>query len=175
MSAPSPRPSAFRGIGNDLLGELRVAFCALAMNIVENDRFSETWRFRQAHIARNYAFEDLCAEECAQVRCDLPGKRGSLVVHRKQDPLNFQTGIERAPDAYQGIQKLRDTFQSQVFTLDGNEHGIRGYKRVQREEVQSGRTVQDDIAILFLQGLQRGLELILAVFCTDEFYGGSRK
>ena len=45
MSAPSPRPSAFLGIGNDLLGELRVTFCALAVNIVKNNRFAEAPSF----------------------------------------------------------------------------------------------------------------------------------
>src|SRR4029077_12135494 len=104
MSAPSPRPSAFLGIGNNLLGELRVAFCALAMNIVENDRFPETWRFRQAHIARNDAFKDLRSKECAQVRGDLPGERGSLVVHGEEDSLDLQAWIQGAPDAHQRIK-----------------------------------------------------------------------
>src|SRR5216684_4421774 len=104
MSAPSPRPSAFRGIGNDLLGELRVALCALTMNIVENDRFPKTWRFRQAHIARNHALKDLRPKECAQIGGDLPGKRRSLVVHRQEDSLNLQVWIQRAADTHQGIQ-----------------------------------------------------------------------
>src|SRR5207253_5648025 len=41
------------------LGELCIAFCALAVSIVEYDRFAETWRFGKPHVAWNYAFEDL--------------------------------------------------------------------------------------------------------------------
>src|SRR6202795_170917 len=65
MSAPSPRPSAFLGIGNDLLGELRVAFRPFAVNVVKNDRFTETWCLRKPHIARNHALEDLRSKETA--------------------------------------------------------------------------------------------------------------
>src|SRR5580704_16580381 len=53
ISAPSPLPSAFRVIGNNLLGDLRIALRPFAMNIVENDGFSETGRLGKPHVARN--------------------------------------------------------------------------------------------------------------------------
>src|SRR5580700_8508228 len=68
MSAPSPRPSAFRFIGNDLLGELRIALRPFAMNVVKNDRFPETWRFGKSYIARNNALKDLPPKKAAQIR-----------------------------------------------------------------------------------------------------------
>src|SRR5437016_2805485 len=93
MSAPSPRPSAFLGIGNDLLGKLRVAFSALAMNIVKNDRFPKTRCFCQAYIPWNHALKDLCSKETAQVGSNLAGKCGPLIVHRKQDPFDFEAWV----------------------------------------------------------------------------------
>src|SRR5437016_942612 len=104
MSAPSPRPSAFLGIGNDLLGELRVAFCALAMNVVKNDRLTKTWRFRKSHISRNHALKDLCSEKTPQVRRYLPGKGCSFIIHRQQDTFDLEAGIQGAPDAHQRVQ-----------------------------------------------------------------------
>jgi hypothetical protein len=68
MSAPSPRPNAFLGIGYNLLGKLSVALSALAVDIIENNRLTETWRFREAYVPRNNALENLAAEEAAQVR-----------------------------------------------------------------------------------------------------------
>src|SRR5437879_768815 len=100
MSAPSPRPSAFLGIGNDLLGELRIGFCTLAVNIVEYNWFSETRRFRQPYIARNHALEDLCPEKTAQIRGHLARERSPLVIHRKQDSFNFEAGIQSPADAH---------------------------------------------------------------------------
>src|SRR5713101_2503353 len=83
MSAPSPRPSAFLGIGNHLLGELRIALGPFTMNVVKNDRFPETWCFREAHIARNHALKHLCSEEAAQICGNLTGKRRPLIIHRQ--------------------------------------------------------------------------------------------
>src|SRR5262249_56451866 len=82
MSAPSPRPKAFLGICNYLLGKLRIALCPFAMQIVEDYRLPKTWRFRQPHVARNHALKDLSAKKAPQIRGHLPGKRSSLVVHR---------------------------------------------------------------------------------------------
>src|ERR1700716_2025135 len=99
MSAPSPRPSAFLGIGNNLLGELRVAFRPFAVNVVKKDWFPETGRFRKANIARNHTVKNLRSEKTAQIRGNLPRKRRPLVIHREQDPLDFQAWIERSPNA----------------------------------------------------------------------------
>src|SRR5712692_3968607 len=51
MSAPSPRPKAFLGIGNYLLGELRVALGPFAVYIIENNRLNKTRSFGQTHVA----------------------------------------------------------------------------------------------------------------------------
>src|SRR5882672_8625227 len=93
MSAPSPRPSAFLGIGNNLLGELRVALRPFAMNVIKNNRFPETRRFRQANIARNHALKDLRSKETPQIRGNLPRKRRPLVIHGEQNALDFQTWV----------------------------------------------------------------------------------
>ena len=153
MSAPSPRPSAFLGIGNDLLGKLSVAFSALTMDIVKNDRFTKTGRFRQAHIAWNYTLKDLCPEETAQIRGYLAGEAGSFIVHRQQDAFNFQAWTEGAPDAHESIQEFGDAFEGQILALNGNEHGIGGYKRVQSEEIQGWRAIQYDELILLIERL----------------------
>src|SRR2546422_6348208 len=100
MSAPSPRPSAFLGIGDNLLGELRVTFRPFAMNVIKNNRFPETGRFRQANVTRNHALKDLRTKKAAQIRGNLPRKCRSFIIHRKENSLDFKTWIERAPDAH---------------------------------------------------------------------------
>src|SRR5437763_11443932 len=67
MSAPSPRPKAFLGIGNYLLSELRIPLSPLTMYVIENDRLTKAWRFGQTDIARNYALKNLCTEKTAQI------------------------------------------------------------------------------------------------------------
>src|SRR5580658_7520967 len=72
ISAPSPLPSAFRVIGNDLLGELRIALSPFAMNIVENNWFPEAGCLGKAHVARNHTLKYLRPEETAQIGGYLP-------------------------------------------------------------------------------------------------------
>src|SRR5260370_36520022 len=45
MSAPSPRPSAFLGIGHYLLSQLNVAFGSLALHVLDTNSLTNTWRF----------------------------------------------------------------------------------------------------------------------------------
>src|ERR1700687_769460 len=72
MSAPSPRPSAFLGIGDYLLSQLSVALGSLAVYVIENNRLTEARRFRQANVTRNGALKNLCAEKTAQIGGYLP-------------------------------------------------------------------------------------------------------
>src|SRR4029077_1947875 len=89
MSAPSPRPSAFLGIGDNLLGELCIAFRPLTVYVIENNRITETWRLRKAYIAWDDALEDLRPKETSQIGRHLFREYGSLVVHRQENALNF--------------------------------------------------------------------------------------
>jgi hypothetical protein len=71
MSAPSPRPSAFLGIGNYLLGKLCVALSALTVDVIENNRLTEARRFGKPDVPWNQALEYLRAKKTAQIRCNL--------------------------------------------------------------------------------------------------------
>src|ERR1700730_12985765 len=142
MSAPSPRPKAFRGIGYNLLGELGITLSALTMDIIENNRLTETWRLRQSYVSRNHALEDLRTKKAAQIRCDLPRESGALIVHCEQNAFDLQTWIERAADSHQGIKQFGNTFQRQVFALNGNQHSVRGNQGIQSQKIQSRRAIQ---------------------------------
>src|SRR5712692_6292962 len=67
MSAPSPRPSAFRGIGNHLPGKLKISFCAFTVYVVQNNRFTEARGFGEPDISEDHGLKDLLAEEAAEV------------------------------------------------------------------------------------------------------------
>src|ERR1043166_7925274 len=100
MSAPSPRPKAFLGIGDDLLGELRVALRPFTVYVIENNWLTKTRRLGEPHIAGNHALKDLGSEEAPQVGGYLARERGSLVVHRQEDAFDFEARIQRTPDTH---------------------------------------------------------------------------
>src|ERR1700719_269278 len=130
MSAPSPRPSAFLGIGDYLLGQLRVALGPFAVYIIENNRLAKARGFGEPDIPRNDALKDLRPKETAQIGGDLARKSGPLIVHREQNAFDFEAGVQRPPDAHQGVEKLRYPFERQILALNGNYHGIGGNQGV---------------------------------------------
>jgi hypothetical protein len=65
MSAPSPLPSAFLVIYDYLLSKLCVAFGPFAVDIIENNRLTETWCFGEPHVPGNYSLEYLGSEKAS--------------------------------------------------------------------------------------------------------------
>jgi len=55
------------------------------MYVVEHDGHAMARSFSQANVTRNDSFEDLGAEETAEIGGDLLGKRSPVVIHREQD------------------------------------------------------------------------------------------
>src|ERR1700733_3196059 len=121
MSAPSPLPSAFLVIEDDLLSKICVALSPFAMNVVKNDGLAEARRLREAHISRYQSLEDLGAEKTAQIGGDLARERGSLVIHRQKNAFDLEFRIQRATDAHQRVEQLGDAFQSQILALNWNQ------------------------------------------------------
>src|SRR5271169_3079724 len=113
MSAPSPRPSAFLGIGNYLLSKLRIPLRPFAMNIVENNRLTETRRLCQAHISRDQTRENLRPKKASQVGRDLSRQGCAFIVHREKDALDLQAWIQRPANAHQRVQQFGNAFQCQ--------------------------------------------------------------
>src|ERR1700722_9247251 len=105
------------------------------------DRLAMAWRLRQAYISRNYRLKHLRAEKTPQIRRDLLGKAGSLVVHGQNDALNGQIWIQRPPDAHKRVKKLRNALKCQIFALNWHKHRIRSRERVQRQEIERWRAI----------------------------------
>src|SRR5208282_4894261 len=120
IKALKPLPSAFLAIGNHLPGELNIARRTCTVYVIEYNRLTVARRFRKAHIARDYRLKNLLAEEAPQVRADLFGKGGSLIVHRQKNSLDGEVAVQRSADPHERVEELRNPFEGQVFALDGN-------------------------------------------------------
>src|SRR5258708_25173694 len=104
MSAPSPRPKAFLGIDNYLLGELRVTLGPFTVYIIENNGLTEAWRLGQSYVTRNHTLKNLRTEKASQICGYLAGQGCSLIVHCEQNTFDFQTWIQSTADSHQRIQ-----------------------------------------------------------------------
>src|SRR5271169_2089994 len=106
MSAPSPRPSAFLDIVDYLLGKLRIPLSSLAMDVVENNRFTKTWCLREPYIPRNHALKHLIPKETAKIGRHLLRQGRSLVIHGQQYSFDFQLRVQRPANTHQRIEQL---------------------------------------------------------------------
>jgi hypothetical protein len=76
------------------------------------------------HIPRDHRLKYLISKKTAQIGCDLLGKGRPVVVHRQKDPFDLQRRVNGAPEAHQRVEKLGNSFDRQVLTLDRNQDRV---------------------------------------------------
>ncbi len=110
------------------------------------------WRFRDSRVAGNHGVIDLGAKERANVLRDLPRKRCPLIVHGQHHALDLQARIERGLDLLDVLFQLRDTLESEELALHRHQHRVRRDHRVERQQIERRRAIDEDIGDGFLGG-----------------------
>ena len=82
-------------------------------------------------------FFSSCVTCCARL------VRSSYMVNTT--PSTSSGGFRVGADTVHGVEQFADAFKGEVFRLHGNEDRIRHDQRIQREQIQRGRTVEDDV------------------------------
>ena len=113
------------------------------------------------------------AEEGLELAGDSLGEVGAVVEHGEDDAFDEEAGVEGLADALDGVEQFADAFQGEVLGLHGDEDGVGGDQGVEGEQVERGRTVEDDDLELVANGLQGVAEAVLAEFGVDQLDVGS--
>src|SRR3954470_20299310 len=103
-SASRPRPSrrgvfsvatviSLRGAFDEFLGDVQVSLSSDRGDVVENDRFAEAWRLREADVTRHHVLEDLGPEILSGILRDLSRQIETRIVHGEQDAVDSETFI----------------------------------------------------------------------------------
>jgi hypothetical protein len=176
--APMPLPSALRELSilfmiQNFFCQLDIALGAAGSGIVCQDGFAETRGFREPDTAGNDRFEDLLAKETGEIGSDLPGQVRAVIVHRQQDAFNFERVVERSSNALNGIHQLRNAFQRKKLALDRHDDGVGSEKGVESEEVQRGRAVDKNEAIIVANRLHSLSEAGFPIVHVDKFQIGA--
>src|ERR1035437_10428841 len=153
-SEPRPLPSALRGLSilfmvQDLFGQLDIALRAPRAGIISKDRLAETRCFRQANTSRNDGLEHLVAKKAGEVGGDLTGEVGAVVEHGQQDTFHCERMSKKVANSVDGIHQLGDSFQSEELALNRNQDGVGGDQRIQGEQIQRRRAVDQNEAVGF--------------------------
>src|ERR1700730_3559023 len=143
------------------------------MNVVEHDRLAVTGRFRQPYVPWNYTLEYLSSEKTPEIGRDLARKCSPVVIHGQHDSLDSQIRVERAPNSHQRIKQLRNTLKCKVFTLNRDQDRVARDQDVESDQIECGRTVDDNKSVIRTNLLNELFQAIFAVFGSGELNCGA--
>ena len=89
--------------------------------------------------------KNITTEKVPEVGLDLASEIGSVIVHGEEDTLDLKWLIEGAFDAVDSVHELGDAFQSEELALDRDQDAVGGDQSVQREQIEGGWAVDDDV------------------------------
>ena len=91
---------------------------------------------------------------------DLVGELGPAVVHRQQDGPDGDPRIEVLPHQVDVVEQLPQPLERVVLALDGDEHLVAGDERVQGQQPQGRRAVDEHVVrpLLRREGVDVGLD-----------------
>ena len=130
--------------------EPHVGLAAGAVVVVEQDRLAVRGRLGDPDVARNHGLVDLRAEERAHLARHLLRQRRARIVHGQHHALDLECRIERRLDLVDGRFQLRNAFQREELALHRHQHRVRRHHRIQREQIERRRTVDQKIAVRHL-------------------------
>ena len=94
------------------------------------------------------AWRHLVAEVVPDVLLDRVGQPGTPVVHGQQDRGDLELRVEVLPDQVDVVDQLVQALQRVVLALDRDQHLLRGDQRVDRQQAERGRAVDEDVVEL---------------------------
>jgi hypothetical protein len=145
------------------------------MYVVEYHRHPVTRRLCQADVPRNHCFEHFIAEKAPQVGRYLLREGSPVIVHRQKDPFDLKRGIDRPPQAHQGIQKLRHALDRQVFALNRNQYRITGSEGVERKQIEGRWAVNQNEFVFLPEWFYRLAQTIFPVLHRNQLDGGTNE
>ena len=139
------------------------------MCVVTDNWLAVAGRLGKPDVPGNHRLKNLQPVKIAQISRDRGRKIGSLVIHREQQALDHQSRIVKAPDPCERVEEFGYAFESVVLTLNRNQQRLRGRQRVERQQSERRRTVDDDVIVIRLDGCERTLQPELSLLDLDQF------
>ena len=133
-----------RFVARALRGEREVRFGAAGARVVGHGGQAVAGRFGEAHVARDHRAVDLVLEELAHVARHLLAEVRALVVHRQQHAFDVERRVERRAHAPHRRDEIGEAFEREVLAVQRNQDAIGGDERVQRQQAERRRRVDDD-------------------------------
>ena len=165
-----------RGCGfarEELARQREVGLGAARLDVVEDGGQAVARRFAEADVARDDGRVDAVLEERANVARHLLPEIRALVVHRHQHAGDVERRVERAAHAAQRGDEIGEPLEREVFAVERNQHGVGGDERVEREQPERRRRVDEDEVEAVAERVEHEAQPRLAVRQRDELDFGA--
>ena len=138
---PSPRPAH---PGQQLARQPLVGEAAAAGAVVDQRRDRVRRRLAEPDVARDHRVVDQRAQVVPHVGGDLSGQVIASVVHGQHNTLYPEPRIGVGADRLHRAHQLRQALEREELALQRHQHRVRGDERVDRQEVERRRAVDQD-------------------------------
>ena len=98
---------------------------------------------------------------------DLLPEVRALVEHRQQHALDVERRIERGADAAHRADEIGEPFEREVFAVQRNQHGVGGDQRVERQQAERRRAVDEDVVVVVAHAAEQRAEALFALRQRD--------
>ena len=139
----------------------------LDRKIVEHHGLAVARRLAEPDVSWDDGFEDLTREVAMDFLADLHGHAGPTIEHGQHDPADVERRIQPLPNELDGLQQVREPLERVELALQRNDDAIGGDERVDCEEPQGWRTIDDGPPVIIRRG-QSALEPALALLDPDQ-------
>ena len=93
-------------------------------------------------------------KNCADVGRDLLAQVRPLVEHRQQHALDVERRVERRANAAHRADEIGEAFEREVLAVERNQHRVGGDERVERQQAERRRAVDEDVVELVAQRMR---------------------
>src|SRR3954451_18860728 len=161
-SGPSRIDVRFRATTEHLLRQVAVHLGRFAGRVVLQHRLALHGRLRIADGLANLRVEDELAEVLLQDLDRLARVQQAAVEHRCQDPDDLDVRVQVLADHRERVLELDEPAQREVLALHRDDDTVGGGERVDRQQPERRRRVDEDEVVAVAHRRQRLLERALA-------------
>jgi hypothetical protein len=112
-------------------------------------------------------------EMFTDLRFDVSGQIGACIVHGEQYAAQFELWVEIALDEFDGVGEVAESFEGEIFALDGDDDFISGGEGVDSEKAERGWAINEDEVEVVSDGFECALHTEFAGHDGDKFDFGS--
>ena len=153
---------AFAPLWSTSFARSRYISAASLRRVVLEHRLALHGRLGVADGLANLRVEDEVAEVLLEDLDRLARVQQPLVEHRRQDPDDLDLRVQVLADHRQRVLELHETAQREVLALHGHDHAVGRDERVDRQQAERRRRVDEDEVVVVADRRERLLERALA-------------